>query len=96
MLYYDRINTSERIEFAKSNNSKECMIFHYWFFNHGFKFQDSGCNACHVFTMLSLYISNISIITIKNVYYPCIIHNINKSEAINLLENSVLKISGYI
>ena len=72
MLYYDRINTSERIEFAKSNNSKECMIFHYWFFNYGFKFQDSGCNACHVFTMLSLYISNISISLLKMFIIPAL------------------------
>ena len=35
--------------------------------------------------MLSVKTSNIAIITIKN---RCIIHNISKSEAINLLENS--------
>ena len=22
---------------AKGNNSKECMVHHYWFFSHGFK-----------------------------------------------------------
>ena len=26
MLYYDRIDISDRIDLAKSNNSKECMI----------------------------------------------------------------------
>ena len=40
--------------------------------------------------MLSANISDISIITVKNVDYRCIIHNISKSEAINLLENYVL------
>ena len=25
---------------AKSSNNKECMICHYWIFNHGFNFQD--------------------------------------------------------
>ena len=40
--------------------------------------------------MLSVNISDISIITVKNVDYRCIIHNISKSEAINLLENYVL------
>ena len=29
---------SEGIDPCKSNKRKECMIFHYWFFNHGFKF----------------------------------------------------------
>ena len=31
MLYYDRINISEGIDLAKSNDSKECMICHYCF-----------------------------------------------------------------
>ena len=57
MLYYYRIDISKRIDLAKSNNSKECMICHYWFFNHGFKFQDHICNDCHDLTMLSVYLS---------------------------------------
>ena len=64
------------------------MICHYWFFNHGFKFQDSAFNGCQDLTSLCLNISNIAIITIKNVEHACVIHNIIKSEAINLLENS--------
>ena len=72
------------------------MICHYCFFNHGFKFQDSICNGCHDLTMLSLNIRNTAVITVKNVDYHCIIHNISKSEAINLLENSVLQDRGYI
>ena len=51
---------------------------------------------CHVFTILIVNISDIVIIIIKNVHYRCIIHNISKSEAINLLENSVLENCGYI
>ena len=38
---------------------KECMIFHYWFFNHGFKFQDSVCNGCHDLLILSNNMSDI-------------------------------------
>ena len=72
------------------------MIRHYWFFNHIFIFQDSVCTGCHDLTMLNVNISNIAIITIKNVDYCCIIHNISKSEAINLLKNSVLDDRGYI
>ena len=41
--------------------------------------------------MLCLNISNISITTDKNVDFRFIIHNIRKSEAINLLKNSVLE-----
>ena len=83
MLYYDRIDVSEGICPAKSNNSKECMICHDWFFNHGFKFQDSVCNGCHGLTILCLNISDIAIIAVKNADYFCITHNFTKSEAIN-------------
>ena len=83
MLHYDRTDISERIDLAKSNRSKGYMICHYWFFNHGFKFQNSVCNGCHDLTMLRLNISDTTIITVKIVDYHCIIHNITTSEAIN-------------
>ena len=69
MLYYDRIDISEEIDLAKSNESKECMI---WSVN----ISDS--------------------ITLKNTDYRCIIYNISKSEAINLLKNCVLENHWYI
>ena len=43
-------------------------------------------------TMLCLSISDIAIITIKNIDYCDIIHNISKFEAINLLESAVLEV----
>ena len=46
--------------------------------------------------MLCLNISDIAVITVKNVDYRCIMYNINKSEAIHLLENSVLKDRGHL
>ena len=79
MLYYDRIDISKGIDLVKSNKSKECMICHSWFFNHGFKFQYYVWNGCHDLKMLSVNISDIAVITIKNVDYWFIIHNINKS-----------------
>ena len=91
MLYYDRIDLGERIHPAKSNNSKECIICHYWLFNQGFEFQDSICNSCHDLMILYLNICNIAIITVKGVDYCCSIHDISKSEAIHLLENSVFE-----
>ena len=44
---------------------------------------------------LCLNISDMAIISFKNIDYCCIIHNISKSETINLLENSVLNDRGY-
>ena len=68
------------------------MTCRYWFFNQGFKFQGSVCNSCHELTILSANISDIAIITVKNVNYRCIIHNISKSETFNLLKFLFLKI----
>ena len=73
MLYYNRIDISEGIEF-----------------------QDYVYNGCHDLTMLSVNMSDIAIITIKNVDYRCIIQNISKFESIDLLKNSVLEDRGYI
>ena len=36
MLYYDRIYLNAGIIVAKSENSKECIVCHYWYLNHGF------------------------------------------------------------
>ena len=46
--------------------------------------------------MLSVNISDIAIITVKNVDYCCIIHSVSKSESINLLSSSFLEYRGYI
>ena len=96
MLYYDGNDISKGTDLAKINKSKEGIICHYFFFNHGFKFQDSVCNGCHDLTMLGVNISDIAIITVKNVDYCCIIHNISKYEGINLLKRDVLINRGYL
>ena len=62
----------------------------------GIEFQDYVYNGCHDLTMLSVNMSDIAIITIKNVDYRCIIQNISKFESIDLLKNSVLEDRGYI
>ena len=74
------------------------MICHYGIFNRGLELQDSICNGFLDFTSvnISVSISDIAIITIKNVDYHCTIHNISKSEETNLLENSVIEYRGCI
>ena len=48
MLYYNKIDVSERIDINKSNKSKGCMICHYWYFKDiGYKFEPYMCNGCH-------------------------------------------------
>ena len=61
---------------------------------------DSNSNilyaCCHDLSMMCLNISDIAIITSENLDYCDIMYGISKSEAINLLRNSVLEDRGYI
>ena len=48
MLYYDKIDVSERIDINKTSELKECDICHYWYFlNKAFKFQPNVRQRCH-------------------------------------------------
>ena len=95
-MHHHRIDLNKGIDPVESNNSKECILCHYWFFNHGFKFQSFVCIVCHDLAILCLNISNIAIVTVKGFDYRCTIHDISKSEAIHLLENFVLDDHVYI
>ena len=60
MLYYNRIDVK------KKNELKECDICHYWcLLNNGFKFQPNVCNECHDLVIMSM---NLSDITLLNIY----------------------------
>ena len=68
------------------------MICHYWYFkDNEFKYQPYVCNACHDFNMIVQNLSDFFIVTVKNVDYKCYIVRANKNDAINLLNNSVLR-----
>ena len=45
------------------------------------------CNRCHDLIMVSMNLSNIAMLNMKDVDYCCIISRISQSEAINLMEN---------
>ena len=88
---YDRIDVSEGIDVNKTSASKECNIYHYWYFlNYSFKFQPNVCNRCHDLLMMSMNLSNTAILNIKGSNYRCIISLISKKEAINLMQNADL------
>ena len=91
MLYYDRINISEGIDVNKTSASNECDICHYWYFlNFSFKFQSNVCNRCQDLLMMSINLSDIAILNIKDSDYRCSISLISKNEAINLMQNADL------
>ena len=97
MIQYKRIDISEGIDFNKTNNSKECMICHYWYFKDiGFKYQPYVCNEYHDFCMIVQNLNDFVILGIKNVDYRCYIVSIDKRDAISLLNNSVLDNKGVL
>ena len=91
MLYFNRVHVSEGTDVNKSKKSKVCDICHYlYFLRKGFKFQPYVCNRCHDLLMMSINLSNISILKIKSADYCCIITGISKSATIKLLQNIYL------
>ena len=74
MLYFDRIDVSEGIDVSKTSASKDCDICHYWYFlNYNFKFQPNACNRCYDLLMMSMNLSDITILKIKGSDNLCII-----------------------
>ena len=91
MLYCDRIDVSEGIDVNKTSASKECDIYHYWYFlNYSFTFHLNVCYRCQDLSMMSVNLSDVAILNIKGSYYRCIITLISKNEAINLMKNADL------
>ena len=91
LLYFDTIDVSEGIDVNKTSASKECDICHYlYFFNCSFKFQPNVCNRSHDLSMMSINLSDIAILNIKDCDYSFIISLISKNEAIKLLQNDDL------
>ena len=82
-LYYDRTDCFVRVKINKTSASRRCNICHCWYsLNKRFKFQSDACNRCHNLLMMSMNLSDIYILNIKNANYCCIINGITKSEAI--------------
>ena len=95
MLQYERIDISEGIDFDKTNKSVECMICHYWYFKDiGFKYQPYVCNGCHDFSMIVQKLDEFVILKLKGVGYRYCVFNMNKNDAVSLLNNSVVDNTG--
>ena len=63
---------------------------HWYFSSYFFKFQPNVCNRCHDLLRIFMNLNNIAILNIKGFDYCYIICLINKSEAINLMQNAAL------
>ena len=90
MLQYQKIDVSEGIDGNKTSGSKECELFHYWFFeNAGFKLEKHVCNGCHDLITTAYSLKNIAILNAKGTTFWCILMGVSKNEGLNRLNNSV-------
>ena len=76
MIEYARIDNSERIDIKKTNASKECKIYYYWYFKDiGFKYKPHLCNGCHGLIQKSVSFNNIANVYVKGSAYRIHFHN---------------------
>ena len=91
MLEYDRIDISEEINVNKTNASKECDIYQYWYFKDiGFKYEPYLRNGCHDLLQKAMSFNDIAIVYVKGSAYRIHFWYISKSDAISIMNNSNL------
>ena len=92
MLQYETIDVSKGIETNKTSTSKECMLCHYWYYKDvGFKFEPHVCNKCQDVLMAAYELKDIVMFNVKGVDFRCILWGISRDEAVNRLNNYLLK-----
>ena len=91
MLEYDRIDILEGIDIKKTNVSKECKIYHYWYFKDiSFKYEPYLCIGCHGLMQEAVSFNDVPIINVKGSAYRIHFWYMSKDDAINIMNNSNL------
>ena len=73
------------------------MLYHYWYFKDvGFKFEPYFCNKCNDVLMTANELKIVAKLNVKGVGFRCILWGISRNEAVNRLNNSVLKDKGVL
>ena len=97
MLEYESIDISEGIDLNKTNNSKECMLCHYWYFSHkNFNYEPYLCEGCYNIIQKPIDSKNIDIVYVKGNAYRIHFWYMSKRKckrkrkAISLMTNSNL------
>ena len=91
MLEYERIDISEGIDINKTNNSRECMLCHYWYFlDKNFSYGPYLCNGYYNMMQKSNNFKNIAIVYIQKSVYRIYFLHMSRREAKKLMTNSSL------
>ena len=83
-----RKRSTENIDLNKTETSVKCIICNYYYFI--LDYQPYVCNACNDFSMNVKNLSDFFILNIKSVGFRVYITNIDKKDAVNILNNSNL------
>ena len=88
MLKYYKIDISEGIGINKTNESKECMLCHYWYFlNKNFSYGPYLCDGCYNLVQKSNSFKNIAVVRFKKSVYRICFKDIKKRETKKLMSN---------
>ena len=69
MLVYEKIDILDGINVNKSDESKECMLCHYWYFlDKSISYGSYLCDGCYNMMQKCDKLKNNAIIRIKKVY----------------------------
>ena len=91
MLEYDRIDISKGIDANKTSPSKECDIYHFWYFKDiGFEYERYLCNGCHDLMQRAMSFNNVAIVYIKGSAYRIHFWYMSKDDAMNRMNGSNL------
>ena len=89
ILEYDRVDISEGIDVNKTSASKECDIFHFWYFKDiGFKYEPYLCNGCQDLMQKTMIFNNVAIAHVKGNAYRIHFWYMSKDDAINIMNGS--------
>ena len=71
--------------------SKECDIFHYWYFKDiSFKYEKYLCNGSHDLMQKAMSFNNVAIVYVKGSAYRINFWNMTKNDATNIMNGSNL------
>ena len=82
MLKHDKFDITEGIDLNKTNKSRECMFFHYWYYvNKNFSYGPFTCDGCYNIVQMSTDFKNTAIIYAKKSAYRVYFKDISKHKA---------------
>ena len=93
MLEYDSIDVLEGTD--KTNASKECDIYHYWYFlDKVFKYEPYLCNGFHDLIQKAMNFNDFAFVSVKGNNHRIHFWYMSKEDARNIMKNSDLNEKG--